>query len=1017
MEQLEIHSKSYLVRWIHVPANRTLSWSVQPHKKSINLGIFKHPGGNTSNATPASTYEPPLTPQLDGQNSPAPVRNEASNAAKKLQGLGLILILWLGRCEAEKVATGRYDVPTDQGGMYAIVFDNTFSKQTSKTATLVLMTYPTGTPPLTSQYPLHLKAGAAAATSQTSLNGRASPRISPLGAESSESLHETGTRSKVPSLIVRQDSTCGSQHETSADSTFYTGMLMKRRRKRHQGYARRFFSLDFTSCTLSYYHSRNSSALRGAIPLTLAEIGVNKKTREISVDSGAEVWHLRAANQKDFAAWRQALQRASRSDPNVTPSTTVFSTAAASQVLPGNQTDEDPHRWGRVEALVGRVAGIRDAVRRLASATESASSSSTSQIPIYPDRFEDLDVSPTELNNSGGDYFQGKEKHRLWKRRTGGGPRTTGIFRRASAQRDISPVSNASSTTPSGRQQLQQRAVGGSDSMHGHCLALLKDLDSVVADFTQLISTNKRLSSPEPAARLSTDSISTEQFYDADDGGGGHQSQLLDINNDSDHDHDNNNEEHEEDEEVYDDASDSGGSNSDVETPEENPSTSGANTSYQSLFLTPPDSLSPLPLNPVIRRSTIPPAVALPPSLIGFLRKNVGKDLSTVSMPVSANEPISLLQRISEQLEYSTLLDRAATNVNISSQQRLFYVTAFFISSLSNSRVKERAIRKPFNPMLGETFELVREDMGFRFLAEKISHRPLRMACQAESKNWTYTQSPTPTQKFWGKSAELITEGKCRVMLHPSGEIYSYCPATCFLRNLIAGEKYVEPVGSVTIVNETSGEKCVVTFKSKGMFSGRSEEVIGKMFDAKGGVLTTKGLVGKWTHSLEITPSEAGGMNGDEIGEIWKVGDLVKDAPTRYGFTKFAASLNEITEIEKGKLPPTDSRLRPDQRLVENGELEKAEEMKSKLEDGQRKRRVTLEEEGKEWVPRWFERVSNTGAGSGSGSGSEESRDVNGNGNGDTEGDMWRLKQGREGYWETRERGQGWEGVVDIFDI
>ena len=91
---------------------------------------------------------------------------------------------------------------------------------------------------------------------------------------------------------------------------------------------------------------------------------------------------------------------------------------------------------------------------------------------------------------------------------------------------------------------------------------------------------------------------------------------------------------------------------------------------------------------------------------------------------------------------------------------------AFALSSLSSSRVRERAIRKPFNPMLGETFELVREDKGFRFVAEKVVHRPVRMACQAESQNWTFIQSPTPVQKFWGKSAELNTDGRVRIFLH-----------------------------------------------------------------------------------------------------------------------------------------------------------------------------------------------------------------------------------------------------------
>ena len=37
-----------------------------------------------------------------------------------------------------------------------------------------------------------------------------------------------------------------------------------------------------------------------------------------------------------------------------------------------------------------------------------------------------------------------------------------------------------------------------------------------------------------------------------------------------------------------------------------------------------------------------------------------GKDLSKVSMPVTLNEPLSALQRLCEELQYSELLDEAA---------------------------------------------------------------------------------------------------------------------------------------------------------------------------------------------------------------------------------------------------------------------------------------------------------------------------------------------------------------------
>ena len=85
-------------------------------------------------------------------------------------------------------------------------------------------------------------------------------------------------------------------------------------------------------------------------------------------------------------------------------------------------------------------------------------------------------------------------------------------------------------------------------------------------------------------------------------------------------------------------------------------------------------------------------------------------------MPVSANEPLSFLQRIAEQLEYSELLDEAAS-APLDNGERLLYIAAFAVSAFSSARVKERAIRKPFNPLLGETYELVREDKGIILLS------------------------------------------------------------------------------------------------------------------------------------------------------------------------------------------------------------------------------------------------------------------------------------------------------------
>lgn len=111
----------------------------------------------------------------------------------------------------------------------------------------------------------------------------------------------------------------------------------------------------------------------------------------------------------------------------------------------------------------------------------------------------------------------------------------------------------------------------------------------------------------------------------------------------------------------------------------------------------------------VKRRTVLPhPIAGNEVSLFSLLKKNMGKDLSKVAFPVSMNEPISALESMAESLQYIELLDQAAKMSD--SSERLLYVTVFAVTTYA--KYKYRNARKPFNPMLGETYELVRPDKG-----------------------------------------------------------------------------------------------------------------------------------------------------------------------------------------------------------------------------------------------------------------------------------------------------------------
>ena len=60
------------------------------------------------------------------------------------------------------------------------------------------------------------------------------------------------------------------------------------------------------------------------------------------------------------------------------------------------------------------------------------------------------------------------------------------------------------------------------------------------------------------------------------------------------------------------------------------------------------------------------------------------KDLSTIAFPVTFNEPLTLLQRAAEELEYYDLLTQAAATEGPA--ERMALVAAFAVSSYAHTR-------------------------------------------------------------------------------------------------------------------------------------------------------------------------------------------------------------------------------------------------------------------------------------------------------------------------------------------
>lgn len=79
------------------------------------------------------------------------------------------------------------------------------------------------------------------------------------------------------------------------------------------------------------------------------------------------------------------------------------------------------------------------------------------------------------------------------------------------------------------------------------------------------------------------------------------------------------------------------------------------------------------------------------------------------------------------------------------SLRRMVYIATYNMATYF--LIKGRTL-KPFNPFLGETYELVTQD--FRFFAEMVSHHPPVLAINCQGNGWEVNKSVNTNIKFNG---------------------------------------------------------------------------------------------------------------------------------------------------------------------------------------------------------------------------------------------------------------------------
>lgn len=353
-------------------------------------------------------------------------------------------------------------------------------------------------------------------------------------------------------------------------------------------------------------------------------------------------------------------------------------------------------------------------------------------------------------------------------------------------------------------------------------------------------------------------------------------------------------------------------------------------------------------------RRQLPFSIKCSNSMVTDMLKSLTKE--KIALPLHYNEPISMLQRVSEKFQYSDLLSKAATTPKM----KLAYISSFIVAELS---LNINRILKPFNPILGETFEYFDNNLKYRYFSEQVSHNPPISAFICESEDFAvFGDTRCKSQfKFLKGAIEVVFNNKTNILFKNTNEHITYNKPTLFLKGLIMGSPHYDFSGVVKIEDVNNKEvSAVIDFFEEGRKSKPLGHFEGKILDSNGKEAYLIG--GNWINSPHVFITD---WDGAHKVEIWRMNDETviknKDLVNNYLIPPYSCNLNYIpSESESNltdKLPPTDSRLRPDQRAYELRDLQLAEKEKLRIEQKQRNRHKEFEKAMVKYEPNYFAEV------------------------------------------------------------
>ncbi|CAJ0570251.1 unnamed protein product, partial [Mesorhabditis spiculigera] len=238
-------------------------------------------------------------------------------------------------------------------------------------------------------------------------------------------------------------------------------------------------------------------------------------------------------------------------------------------------------------------------------------------------------------------------------------------------------------------------------------------------------------------------------------------------------------------------------------------------------------------------------------SLVWTLLKQVrpGMDLSKVVLPTFILEPRSFLEKLADYYYHADLLTEAANEED--PLQRMIKVTKFYLSGFYK---KPKGLKKPYNPILGETFRCSwhhPDGSTTYYIAEQISHHPPISTIFITNKKAGFNVAGTilAKSKYYGNSLSAMMLGNLRLTLLKRGETYSVSLPYANCKGIMIGTLTMELGGPVTIECDRTAYSTTLDFQLKPFLGGSMNKVKGEI---KYGSQTMAEIEGHWDGTMKI---------------------------------------------------------------------------------------------------------------------------------------------------------------------